>query len=87
MSDNVGVSRDAEAILRSLYGERADLNRKKRLDGLSTQESAYLADLNQYIDVWEAPEPLPAPADVWSKLDQLAGSLLSIRAGVEAKQR
>ena len=79
-------SEKKDAILRSLYGERTNLNRKKRLDGLTAEETAYLADLNKYIDTWEEPEPLPAVADVWAQLDRLAGSLLSIRAGIEAKK-
>jgi hypothetical protein len=73
-----------EAILRSLYDERAEYNRKRRLDGLTANEEAYLADLNEYIDRYEKPEVDRSSSALWAQLDQLAASLLT---AIETKNK
>ena len=83
---DVSPTREArEAILDSLYNERTELTRARRLRTLSKQDEEYLVELNAYIDRWEAPEAEEegASTDVWRRLDALASSMLSLQARVE----
>ena len=76
-----------DAILSSLYDERKDLSRAKRLGKASPNEESYLNDLNAYIDQWEAEEARTGQADddVWERLESLASAALSLLPGKNAK--
>ena len=73
-----------DAILSSLYEERSKLTEAQRLGSSSEGDDEYLAELNQYIDQYEAFEIAPkATTDVWQKLEAIAQSLVSLQAAVE----
>jgi tail fiber assembly protein lambda gpK len=79
---------EREAILQSLYAERANLTRAGRLGMISQRDEEYLVELNAYIDRWEAPEVEAATSsNVWRSLDELASSMLSLQARVERNRR
>jgi hypothetical protein len=80
---------DREAILRSLYAERSTLTRAKRVGRFTASDAEYLADLNQYIDRWEAPERQTQSDDnpVWSKLEALAESVVGIEAEIGRRSK
>lgn len=78
---------EKDAILTSLYEERSRLNRAMRLGQASRNDEEYFADLNLYIDGWEASEPSPLEsAGVWAKLEELASSVLAVQAEIARKK-
>jgi hypothetical protein len=84
---NPQVPKDVrEAILTSLYAERAELTRARRLGTITDANADYLADLNRYIDQWETAEPAPAQ-NVWGDLEKLAASLLSLQTNIELRRK
>jgi len=88
--DDTQPSREQrEAILQSLYAERATVLRAKRLGALRVGDEEYLRELDAYIDRWEAPEAEMegASTDIWRKLDALASSVLSVQARVERNRK
>ena len=79
---NPQVPKDVrEAILTSLYAERAELTRARRLGTITDANADYLADLNRYIDQWETADPAPAQ-NVWGELEKLAASLRALEANI-----
>lgn len=79
-------SEDREAILSSLYEERRKLNRAKRVNSLSSSEQDYLAELERYIDQWEEPDQ-DARADIWTRFEDAARSMLLLQAAVERAKK
>jgi hypothetical protein len=79
---------DRNAVLESLYKERSELLRKRRLGSASPDESGYLADLERYIDSVEAQETSDeSSSSVWTQLDQLAATAISIKVDIERAKR
>ncbi len=88
VSTNAAASADREAILESLYQERRKYTQAKRLGEMVQGDEAYLAELNQYIDRWEADETRSNRSDdVWERLEALAASMLAVQAKVERNQK
>lgn len=77
---------DREAILESLYEERTELTRARRLGTLSPADADYLTDLNRYIDAWEKDEGASS-SDVWKRLEAIASSVLSFQVDVERTRK
>lgn len=79
---------ERDAILESLYVERRALLRMKRAGDLSAADGEYLDELNRYIDRWEEPDVKAAEtSDVWSRLEEIAASLLDVRANIERHRK
>lgn len=77
-----------EAILADLYTERRAFIQKRRLEGLSGMESAYLGDIENYIDHWERQEQKSArPTAIWDELDRLATSVIEVAATIEQHRK
>lgn len=67
-----------DAILRSLYDERAALLRKRREAlSFSQEDASQLAELEAYIDAWEADDDEDQAADLWRQIDELAARVLT----------
>jgi hypothetical protein len=77
---------EREAILASLHDERSSLLRAKRAGTLKLHDLDYLAELERYIDDWERALE-PPPDDVWTRINRVAGSLLTLQAAVERAKK
>lgn len=73
-------SADRDAILASLFAERRELNRAKRLGTASANQLEYLSELNDYINSVEAAETREAEEHgVWAKLEDLASAVVDLQ--------
>jgi hypothetical protein len=76
---------DRDAILRSLYDDRADLIDAEALGRLSEDDRARLSDIDREIERWEAVERQEhrAASDLWQRLEQIAHGSLDLQAQIE----
>src|SRR5258708_38858104 len=82
-------SEEKEAILASLYDERAKLNRAKRLGTISRDDDEYLSELDRYVNRWEAvgsEDTEDAVDDVFARLEAVASMLLGVQAKIERQR-
>jgi hypothetical protein len=82
---------DREAILTSLYAERSTITRMVRLNTATAYDRDYLADVERTIaellrDELSSPEVQAHSEKVWSKIEELADSLVALQAKVEAQR-
>jgi len=78
-----GTPEQRELIIGKLYDEVHRLNRLRRTKGLSSSEEAYLLDVKEEIDVYEAQRREPnAQSEVVQRLEALAQRVLKL-AGVQ----
>ena len=75
-----------DVILDDLHAERATLTRKRRLGTLSTLEASQLVELEAYIDELELSEEREAGASVWAQLEEIAGRVVAVGAGIQRRR-
>ena len=81
---------ERNAIIHQLHDERRRLERRRRTDGLSHNEAAYLHDISSYIDRLEQEEETatqPPQNDPWARLDRLATELLAVQDSINELKR